>query len=686
MNTTITCISCGQKLSAPANLAGRRVPCPKCQAPVDVPATQPALEPAMAVPEVVREPSPRPAAFQPAPVPKPGLNPLPPSMPRRQGDDAFVDLGLSESTAPALAPRKAAQPSSGLTLPMIAVAVLLLLMGGAFGAWTMLSTKAGAGSDLKYLPDDPDFIVTADINGMASSGAGQKVKSKLQDFVTALNKTVPKDANFKPEDVGRFTIGVRPMQQQFAGVVHLNRPMSDQEFRDLQQKGTGTNAGNYQAVLKDNVLICKIDERTFVAGDEPTMRKVIQRNAPANISDELTAAMAELDFSQSFAVAASLKNLANVGGPGRMPMGPMGMPGMDRIRGGALQADVGNDIRLKGVLLCKDSATADQFKAMADAGISMAKMQAGNPQMPPQVAKTMKILDTLEISSSGGMLRASLMLDVDTLLDMMPAGFGKQLADRASAAATSNDAPAAIPTQTNPLIPNRSAARQHAAEILGLKPAPAAPEVAKTFNPNAGDQARASNDLKQIALAIQSYADKQNHLPPAAIADANGRLLLSWRVAILPYLGKEALYKQFHLNEPWDSAHNKRLLNQMPTVYGWPFDKRVPRGKTCILAPVGEKLAFDGTRERSFADFSDGLSNTILVVEAAPDRAVEWTRPSDFELDDNDPAAGLFGHREGGVLAAFADGSVKFIPETTSKDVLHALFTINGGEKVPADF
>ena len=111
-----------------------------------------------------------------------------------------------------------------------------------------------------------------------------------------------------------------------------------------------------------------------------------------------------------------------------------------------------------------------------------------------------------------------------------------------------------------------------------------------------------------------------------------------------------------------------------------------PPRKTCILAPVGEKLAFDGTRERSFADFTDGLSNTILVVETAPDRAVEWTRPSDFELDESNPSDGLFGHREGGVLAAFADGSVKFIPETTSKDVLHALFTINGGEKVPADF
>lgn len=640
----------------------------------------------MAIPELVPESGMRPAAPQAAAAPSPArLNPMPPSAPS-PADDRFVDLGLSESTAPTLAPRRAARTSTGVTAPMIAVAALLLLMGGAFGAWMMLSGKAGAGSDLKYLPDDPDFIVTADVNGMISSGAGQKVKAKLQDFVTALNKTVPKDSNFKPEDIGRFTIGVRPMQQQFCGVVHLNRSASDQEFRDAQQKGTGTNVGSYQAVLNNNVLVCRIDDRTFVAGDEPTLRKVIQRNAPANISDELTAAMAEVDFSQSFAIAASLKNLANLGGRGRMPMGPMGMPGMDRIQGGALQADVGNDIRLKGVLLCKDAATADQFKAMADAGMSMAKMQAGNPQMPPQVAKTMKILDTLEITSSGGMLRASLTLDVNTLLDMMPAGFGKQLAERASAEATSSDAPAGVPTRANPFGANAPTNKQNAAEALGLKPAPAAPVVPKTFNPNAGDQARASNDLKQIALAIQSYADKQDHLPPAAIADANGRLLLSWRVAILPYLGKEALYKQFHLNEPWDSMHNKRLLNQMPTVFGWPFDKRVPRGKTCILAPVGDKLAFDGTRERTFAEFSDGLSNTILVVEAAPNRAVEWTRPLDLELDESNPSDGLFGHREGGVLAAFADGSVKFIPQTTSKDVLRALFTINGGEKVPADF
>gem|GEM_PF-2760339 len=651
----------------------------------------------MAVLEVVPEVQSRPAAPQPAVVTSPrGLNPMPPAMPSRQPNDGLMDIGLSESSAPALAPRRVARPSSSVSVPMIAVAALLLLMGGAFGAWLMLGGKAGAGSDLKYLPDEPDFIVSADVNGMISSGAGQKVKDKLGDVFSTINKMNSKDSNIKPEDTGRITVGIRAMEKRAAGVIHLNRAISDQEFRDMQQKGTGTNVGSYQAVILNNALICRIDERTFIAGDEPTVRKVIERNGPAKISDELTAAMAEVDFSKSIAMAGSLKNLANLAGPGRMPMGPMGMPGMNGIRGGALQADVGNDVRLKAILICKDSQTADQMKAMADAGITMAKMQAGNPNVPPQAAKAMKILDTLDISSSGGAVRANLTLDVDTILDMVPVGLGKQMAERANAEAAANDAPAGMPARANPFAPKIPMNKQNAAEVLGLKPAPAAPvipnaadAVKKAMEPNPAlksmDRTHETNNLKQIALAIQTYADKNNHLPPAAIADSNGRLLLSWRVAILPYLGQEALYKRFKLDEPWDGPHNKRLANFVPFIYQ-SSGRSLPHGKTCILGAVGDNFAFDATSGRSFADFKDGLSNTIILVEAAPDRAVEWTRPSDLEVDENNPSDGLFGHREGGVLAAFADGSVKFIPQTTSKDVLKALFTINGGETVPTNF
>ena len=56
--------------------------------------------------------------------------------------------------------------------------------------------------------------------------------------------------------------------------------------------------------------------------------------------------------------------------------------------------------------------------------------------------------------------------------------------------------------------------------------------------------------------------------PMGAICDASGKPLLSWRVAILPGLEQGNLYKQFRLDEPWDSPHNLTLLPLMPICVG----------------------------------------------------------------------------------------------------------------------
>jgi hypothetical protein len=294
----------------------------------------------------------------------------------------------------------------------------------------------------------------------------------------------------------------------------------------------------------------------------------------------------------------------------------------------------------------------------------------------------MKILDTLEISNSGAAVRASLTIDIDTILGMIPSRFGRPMEQSAINTGPGEQAPVGGPIR-NP----RDAPRPPNMKL----PSAAFPQ--RTGAASAASRVGASNNLKQIVLAMHAYADKEKHLPAAAIYDAQGKPLLSWRVAIMPYLGtfEQSLYKQIHLDEPWDSAHNKFFVNMMPNVYGSPGGKNLARGKTCILVPTGQRFAFAGQASadqpgRKTADFTDGLSNTILVVEAAPDKAIEWTRPVDLAVDEADPAAGLFGTREGGVLAGFADGAVKFIPQSTGRDVLHALFTINGGESVPTDF
>jgi hypothetical protein len=73
--------------------------------------------------------------------------------------------------------------------------------------------------------------------------------------------------------------------------------------------------------------------------------------------------------------------------------------------------------------------------------------------------------------------------------------------------------------------------------------------------------------IRQIGIAIHNYENDHGHLPQPAIYSKDGQPLLSWRVALLPYLEEQELYNQFHLDEPWDSPHNIQLLARRPDLY-----------------------------------------------------------------------------------------------------------------------
>ncbi len=57
--------------------------------------------------------------------------------------------------------------------------------------------------------------------------------------------------------------------------------------------------------------------------------------------------------------------------------------------------------------------------------------------------------------------------------------------------------------------------------------------------------------MKMLMLSWHNYHDVKDEFPAQAICDADGKPLLSWRVAILPYMEEQALYEQFHLDESW---------------------------------------------------------------------------------------------------------------------------------------
>ena len=150
----------------------------------------------------------------------------------------------------------------------------------------------------------------------------------------------------------------------------------------------------------------------------------------------------------------------------------------------------------------------------------------------------------------------------------------------------------------------------------------------------------------------------------------------------MPYLGEDKLYKEFHLDEPWDGEHNKKLIARMPAVFRSPTNPKLAAdGKTTYLAPVGDATMFPAGRGVRIAEVTDGTSNTILFVDADDDSAVVWTKPEDLTYDPKAPAKSL-GFRYPGALVVFVDGSTHLIPKTVEKATLQGLFTRNGGEVV----
>jgi prepilin-type processing-associated H-X9-DG protein len=194
-------------------------------------------------------------------------------------------------------------------------------------------------------------------------------------------------------------------------------------------------------------------------------------------------------------------------------------------------------------------------------------------------------------------------------------------------------------------------------------------------------RAACSNNLKQIALALHNYADKYGCLPPAYTVDEAGKPLHSWRTLLLPFLEQKALYDQIDLTKPWDDPVNRQVRETVLRMYECPSNSRHESlmTHTTYLAVVAPNGCFKATGPRVLPVITDRRDLTLMVIEVGEKHAVHWMSPNDAteEMIVNREADADFSH-PGGSMAAFVDGSVRYLHATIPGEVLKAMISIDG--------
>jgi hypothetical protein len=186
------------------------------------------------------------------------------------------------------------------------------------------------------------------------------------------------------------------------------------------------------------------------------------------------------------------------------------------------------------------------------------------------------------------------------------------------------------------------------------------PDESKSFAQIWSDHesSRLTLALGLMRSALLAYRSEHGTFPPPALRrDANSPPY-SWRVALLPYLGRQDLFDQYRLDLPWNSPENLQLLSQIPDVYRsfGSFSSSTPfRHGAALNASTAEHLLSDWTEAESIALFG------ATVV------SIPWTSPLDEHWEEVPVSRGS--GAVGGVLAVLQTGDFEQRVGSTLVDV-----------------
>lgn len=201
------------------------------------------------------------------------------------------------------------------------------------------------------------------------------------------------------------------------------------------------------------------------------------------------------------------------------------------------------------------------------------------------------------------------------------------------------------------------------------------------------------DNIRRIVVALNKYHDNHGSFPPAYFTDANGKPTHSWRVMILPELGRNDLYQQYDFNATWDSAQNIAVTMQMPSEYNsYGAEQTLGMNTTHICAVVGKQTMFPYAKSVSRDQITDSHDTVLSIVEVQG-IGFDWTDPrEDYDIDTPQGTFVIVDDVQGGALltSSTLTGNVGTLNEetyhlspSTSSTILRDMATRRGGEIVP---
>jgi hypothetical protein len=608
-----TC-GCGKQMQAKSEFAGKKAKCPDCGAVLAIPGADPYA----------------------------GRNSFDFDEQERVSDRQMRSRGRAGAAGEDFdqdAPRSRRQAAAGgkrRMWPWVAgIAAVLLLVGGGL-AWFFIFRAKKTSPDLALVPRDAMGFVTIRLGDWLKSDSGKGIADELAKIPDI--KKMEEKAGLGLKDIDRITI-VFPNQddpakneKEFWTIISTSKAVDEKKIRETMGKTEEKKVGEKAYYVSDKGAIHFVNSKIIVGGAPEGVKKFLESKPSTSgpLADSLQLAednkyhlVAGVQIPESLRQKikggmggrkVSRPGMGGMGG-GRMGGGGMGL-GPDptmflELKSASLTAVLGNQTELDVRMTFSDSNTAKMVKEALDQVKQLAPliMMTAKGKIPPgpEGAKVTEVLNkveqtlkTLKVEQDGDTVHIPVKLDVDIA--------------KSSGAL---------------LIPAIQKVREAASKTAMV------------------------NNLHQLGIGMHNYANAMNgQMPPQTFNKG-----LSWRVAILPYIEQKALYDQFKLNEPWNSEHNRKLLDKMPKVFAPPPGVEAKPGMTYLKVFTGPDTPFSNATvgPRMPASFQKGTSNNLLIVEASD--PVEWTKPEDISYDRFKPVPALGKYLPNTFFAVLADGS-----------------------------